>query len=158
MTITHSAEHPPIIRLHGKILYPFDISEVDTDGGGYTFEYKEIEDTGQDITDASWLAEREYEFRHEKIVAEYENKMSEGFLTSLGIRVDCKEKNISDFHRALSLLSLSGKTTTLVRDYYNKNHTVSTADFMKLCKELGEHAEKIRHSKWLAVDAIGGES
>lgn len=151
MTLTHSTEKPEVVRLHGKILYPFGITECPN---GYTFKYKEIEDIGQDITDTEWLAQIEYNFQHDNVLSQFEATLGEGFTTSLGFKIDCKENNVADFHQMLTLLSLSGETSTIVRDYNNDNHTVSASDFMQLCKELGAYVAQLRYQKWQAIDAI----
>ena len=149
--ITHSKEKPEVTRLHGKVLYPFGIKEESED---YAFEYKEIEDIGQDINDPSWLEMTEYRFKHDEVLSQFEATLGEGFTTSLGFKIDCKENNVADFHQMLTLLSLSGETSTIVRDYNNDNHTVSASDFMQLCKELGAYVAQLRYQKWQAIDAI----
>lgn len=156
MTITHSTEKPEPIRLHGKILYPVEI--VENTNGGYNFEYKEIEDTGQDITDLIWISAIEYQFKHDKIVDEHTKQLAAGCPISLGFRIDCLPSNVSDFDQTLSLLSLAGAENVLVKDYDNEEHTLTIEQYKQMCLELGIHVMNLRHNRWAAVDAIrGGE-
>lgn len=150
--MTHSTERPEPIRLHGKILYPFEIAEnLD---GGYNFEYKEIEDVGQDITDSAWIAETEYQLKHDKIVNEHTKQLSEGCPTSLGFKIDCLPSNVSDFDQTLSLLSLANAENVLVKDYDNEEHTLTIEQYKQMCLELGIHVMTLRHNRWVAINTI----
>lgn len=149
--MTHSIEKPETIRLHGKILYPFEIIE---NKNGYNFEYKEIQDIGQDITNISWLSKTEYQLKHDKIVDEHTRQLSAGCPTTLGFKIDCLPSNVSDFEQTLSLLSLTGAESVLVKDYDNEEHTLTIEQYKQMCLELGIHVMTLRHNRWAAINAI----
>ena len=58
MEKVYSKDFPGIVRSGGKILVPYQIKEFtgSENDPGYQFEYFEIEDAGQDITDATVLS------------------------------------------------------------------------------------------------------
>ena len=58
MEKVYSKDIPTVIKSNGKILVPYNIQEYQNteEYSGYQFDYFEIEDTGQDITDTKVLS------------------------------------------------------------------------------------------------------
>ncbi len=80
----------------------------------------------------------------------YNAKLKQGYESSVGIKVDCLPKNVSDFSQNLQYMELAGITKTLVMDFYNKAHVdVSYDDYKTICQELGAHLIHIRTLYWL---------
>lgn len=99
--------------------------------------------------------------RLEELRAAHEEAIALGCLTSLGIRLDCDPKAISDFQGALALRQLamdlgaaSADDPVLVGTFDNDTVEVAWPQYQALCLELGAHYQALFHRKWELREAI----
>ena len=71
----------------------------------------------------------------------------EGFMTSLGFKIDCKDRDVNNFANGKQLLDASGVTETIVIDYDNQTHTISATDYTKIVLELGGYVMQLLKEK-----------
>lgn len=79
----------------------------------------------------------------------YENQLRLGYDTSLGIKVDCKPDDISNWTATLKLLDLIPSLETVsIGDYYNDSHTLTIDQYKQLCIETGIYYNSLFGKKW----------
>lgn len=72
---------------------------------------------------------------------------SEGFTSSLGIKIDCEDNNLNDFANNKLLLDVSGASGTKVIDYDNNSIDMNKDDYTILVLELGSYIMNLLNDK-----------
>jgi len=97
------------------------------------------------------------ELKKEKLVeikSTHQQIKTEGFMTSLGFKIDCDDKSINNFANGKQLLDISKASQTLVVDFDNVSHTVIATDYTKIVLELGGYIIKLLTEKQRARDLV----
>jgi hypothetical protein len=149
---TNSKDYPTIKRLQGKILVPTNITLATNEDGEESYNYWQISfPLTSKLSNAELIAEANKEYAK---LSQIET-LEAGCPTSLGFRIDCMDKNKTDFDQTLGLISIySAMTEVLVRDYDNLNHTITVDQYKQMCLELGAHVMAVRQVYWADIDAL----
>jgi len=78
----------------------------------------------------------------------FQQILTEGFTTSSGIKLDCKQENINNFTNNIMFMEKMGGNQTTVRDFNNQEHTFTLQEFEDMLKELGQHWKTQFNNKW----------
>ena len=147
---TNSKDYPTIQRLQGKILVPTNINLSTNEEGEESYNYWQV---AFPLTSKLSNAELTSEANKEYAKLSQTETLQAGCPTSLGFRIDCMDKNKTDFDQTLGLISIyPAMTEVLVRDYDNNNHTVTVDQYKQMCIELGVHVMTIRQDYWTTID------
>jgi len=79
------------------------------------------------------------------------SKLNSGFVTSLGIRVDCNETAISKQGLGLQFYNMQNKVDSDIVefcDYNNLIHQITFLNYKKLITEVGAYYHSIFKEKW----------
>lgn len=68
-----------------------------------------------------------------------ELEIKDGFLSSVGIKVDCDEQSINNYAQAFTLLEVTGGTSIDIINYDNVKQTISFENFKTMLIELGQN-------------------
>lgn len=120
----------------------------------YKLENRKIIQTAN-ITE---LSIEDYKKIKKKEIKQLRNqKLTEGFICSLGFPLDCDLLAITNFNAMLKMMELTGITETTVRDKNNVSHKVTSDEFIQLAKELGYTYQSIFSKKWELEDLINSK-
>jgi len=85
------------------------------------------------------------------IVQAFDVELAKGFMTSLNIKMDCKQGDCAKFKDGYDLVEFSGETTMLIRDYNNVNHdNVPIATAKQVMVETAKHTR----TQWLKKNTL----
>lgn len=90
------------------------------------------------------------EFKQTKLLEikqTHEQILTEGFISTTGIKIDCEDKNLNDFSNALSLLNLSDANGLAIVDFVNNTINLSKVEYESLLLELGQYVTKLLFDK-----------
>jgi len=87
-----------------------------------------------------------------------ENSDNNGFITSLGFKVDSGIESINKLNLGLSLYNLNTEikstSTIIFCDFYNQLHEISFDDYKTICKEVGNNYSNKYGKKWMVRKSI----
>jgi hypothetical protein len=76
------------------------------------------------------------------------NAFNQGYKTTLGIKVDCKQQDILNFKGALELAKAQNKRKLVIRDYNNNYHEITTKQLETIINELLAYHAQLFQKKW----------
>ena len=76
------------------------------------------------------------------------NAFNQGYETSLGIKVDCKQQDILNFKGALELAEFQNLSEVTIRDYDNNYHTITTEQLRQIIAETLQYHAQLYQKKW----------
>lgn len=133
-----------LISSRGKYQLVLDVTQVET---MYRYNFVWVEPNGSDL-----IAMKNALVDAVKRI--YDGKIDDGYLTTLGFRVDIKQVNVVDWSASLQMLQVSGETEIEVGDYDNQTHVISSVDYAAMCLEMGEYLRALRSRKWGNRNAV----
>lgn len=153
------SKNTPAVRKIGRIIkFPIDIKEeiITLETGGQETHYsclmREIEYNKQDIESVEFIDFYSKKFSNELAGQTLENNLCEGCQTSLGFKIDCKQKNLSDWASTMQSLEdrvkVNPGVTERIRDYNNIDHFLTHEQYRVMYQELIAHVASLRQQKW----------
>jgi len=79
---------------------------------------------------------------------------TEGFITSLGFKIDCEDKNVNDFANGKQLLDVAGLDSINVVDYDNVTRELTAEQYTNMVVELGAYMMQLLMEKQTLRDLV----
>ena len=154
MKRAYSKTSPVPKRLKRAIWFPSDIKEetMEDETTQYSFINNRIEDTGQNITDASWISAQAAIYNRQAKGNTLQAELEKGCDLSLGFKIDFFEKNRADwlhlFVGAKEIAKTDPTATLEVCDYNNNTHLLTIIQVTTLFTEMSLKYQTLLNTKW----------
>jgi len=86
--------------------------------------------------------------KKQEIKQAFLDTLSNGYITSIGIKIDSKLSDLQNLEIGLSYAKLKNLSTIQLRDYYNKLHSVDISTFEQIITELKQFIIDCLEKKW----------
>ena len=77
-----------------------------------------------------------------------------GFVTTFGIKVDCKQSDVSLLTMLYNRLLQTGATSTELMDYNNVSQTVTVIELGQIISEMTDYGLSVYAHKWAQAAAL----
>lgn len=93
--------------------------------------------------------------KKQELTTAFDNILSQGYVCpTSGIKMDATYNDILKIKSAVDLANLSGSDNVILRDYDNKDNSLSVTDATTLLTELGQNYQAQLHKLWGLKDTL----